>query len=373
MITLTPEVKAKLVEKTNKERHDHISNVKLYEPFLYIGVFNTLEPEQKKIFRKENGEIMIHVCQKPICNQAYAAILEKREDYKIYDVETGVCVNIAPASFSLPLGNAQRIDLTTEEDDLVYADINIVSKITDNIKAVFDELQQAEIESRTLKRLSENLKQNFVSRLTELMKNFFDGTDLEYKYLVRGAKKFPLYERTPKIGECFGYVGPIRILCAKRVKLIDNGHDARFGFYPEIMQEKLQYPLFFYRISEDKAVEVTSGITFQFQGNYQDDARYEDLKDAPLLIGDYDLLLPSDEFKLEYANEISQKRKFIEWIEAIYKIFREAFEREIYCALEKFYFKPEDAKLLAGVDNDVFDLEHKKKLELQQNQSSKAE
>lgn len=365
MITLTPEVKAKLVEETNKERYDHISNVKLYEPFLYMGEFNTLDPKPKKTFRAKNGEIMVEFCQKPIYNQAYAAILEKREDFKIYDVESGICVSIAPTSFSLPLINSQGQNLMNGEVDLVYADINIISKITDNIKSVFDELHQAEIEPRTLKGLSRNLKQNFISRLTAIIKTYFNGTDLEYNYFVRGAKYFQLYERTPKVGECFGYVGPIRILCANKVELIDDGRDARFGFYPEIMQEKLQYPLFFYRISEDKAVEVTSGITFQFQGNYQENARYEDLKDSPLLIGDYGLLLPTDEFKLEYANEISQRKKFLEWIEMIYKAFKEAFEREIYCALEKFYFKPEDANLLAGVDNDVYDLIHKKKLEPQ--------
>ena len=51
MITLTSDVKEKIVEETNKERYDHISNIKPYEKFLYMGKFNTLEPD--KMFRNK--------------------------------------------------------------------------------------------------------------------------------------------------------------------------------------------------------------------------------------------------------------------------------------------------------------------------------
>ena len=76
MITLTSEVKEKIVEETNKGKYDQIKNIKDNEQFLYMGKFHTLEPD--KMFRNKNGELMVTVKPKPISNQSYATILEKR-------------------------------------------------------------------------------------------------------------------------------------------------------------------------------------------------------------------------------------------------------------------------------------------------------
>ena len=78
MITLTNEIKEKIIEETNKERYDNIENIKPYEPFLYIGKFNTLTP--KKMSRNKDGELVVTVNQELINNKNYALILEKRED-----------------------------------------------------------------------------------------------------------------------------------------------------------------------------------------------------------------------------------------------------------------------------------------------------
>lgn len=361
MITLTSEVKEKLVEEMNKERYDHISNINPYEKFLYMGKFNTLEPD--KMFRNKNGELMVTVKQKPISDQSYAIILEKRGDSKFYDVESGICVNAAPNSFDLPLRYSNGKETITGEVDLIYANLNIVSKITDDIKKVFDELQEAEIEPRTLKGLTRNIKEAFFDRIVSFASSHFCGTELEKKYLVRGAWKYPVYRETPKIGECFGYVGPLRLLCTLKVNLIEkDGHaDATFGFTPEIMKEELKYPLFFCRISEDKVQEVTTGAIFQFQGNYRENARYEDFCNTPFLIDDYGLLMPTDEFKLEYAKEIERTSAFIEWMEDLIKRYKGNYKWCFNDTLQEFYFKPDEAKYLASVDNDIYDVIHNKK------------
>ena len=136
MITLTSDVKEKIVEETNKGKYDQIKNIKDNEQFLYMGKFHTLEPD--KMFRNKNGELMVTVKTKPISNQSYATILEKRGDSKFYDVESGICVNIAPNSFDLPFRYSNGKEAITGEVDLIYADLNMVSKITDDIKRVFD-------------------------------------------------------------------------------------------------------------------------------------------------------------------------------------------------------------------------------------------
>lgn len=361
MITLTSEVKEKIVEETNKGKYDQIKNIKDNEQFLYMGKFHTLRPD--KMFRDKNGELMVTLSQKPISDQSYATILEKRGDSKFYDVESGICVNIAPNSFDLPFRYSNGKEAITGEVDLIYADLNVVSKITDDIKRVFDELQEAELESRTLKIITRNTKKEFIDRMETFTLFHFCGTNLEKKYLVNGIRKYPVYRKTPKIGECFGYVGPLRLLCALNVKLTEkDGHtDATFGFTPEIMREELKYPLFFCRISEDKVQEVTSGAIFQFQGNYRENARYEDFCNTPFLIDDYGLLMPTDEFKLEYAKEVEKTAAFMEWMEELIKSYKAQFNWCFNDTLQEFYFKPGEAKYLASVDNDIYDVIHNKK------------
>lgn len=361
MITLTSEVKEKIVEETNKGKYDQIENIKDNEQFLYMGKFHTLEPD--KMFRNKNGELMVTVKPKPISNQSYATILEKRGDSKFYDVESGICVNIAPNSFDLPFRYSNGKEAITGEVDLIYADLNMVSKLTDDIKRVYDELQEAELESRTLKIITRNTKKEFIDRMETFTFHHFCGTGLEKKYLVNGIRKYPVYRKTPKIGECFGYVGPLRLLCALNVKLTEkDGHaDATFGFTPEIMREELKYPLFFCRISEDKVQEVTSGAIFQFQGNYRENARYEDFCNTPFLIDDYVLLMPTDEFKLEYAKGVEKTAAFMEWMEELIKSYKAQFNWCFNDTLQEFYFKPGEAKYLASVDNDIYDVIHNKK------------
>ncbi len=361
MITLTSKAEEKLLEETNKEKYDQIKNIKANEQFLYKGKFNTLRPD--KTFRNKNGELMVTIRQKPISDQSYATILEKREDSKFYDVESGICVNVAPNSFDLPLRYSNGIDAMTGEIDLIYADLNVVSKITDDIKKVFDELQEAELKPTTLKSITRNTREEFVDRMESFVPYHFCGTDLEYKYLVHGIRKYQVYKETPKVGECFGYVGPLRLLCALNVNLIEiEGHvDATFGFTPEIMRQELKYPLFFCRISEDKVQEVTSGALFQFQGNYRENARYEDFCNTPFLIDDYCLLMPTDEFKLEYAKEIARTHAFIEWMEELIKGYKGQFKWCFNDTLQMFYFKPDDAERLARVDNDIYNVIHNKK------------
>lgn len=364
MITLTNEIKEKIIEETNKERYDNIENIKPYEPFLYIGKFNTLTP--KKMSRNKDGELVVTVNQEPINNKNYALILEKREDSKIYDVETGICVSIANDAFELPLRSNDGKDLMTGDIDLIFVDLNKVSKITDSIKKVFDKLQSDEIDPRTLKGISKNVKTNFDLKIKSFIANQFCGTKVEKKYLVQGINDFPLCKETPKIGECFGYVGPIRLLCANKVELVqtENGVDGRFGFCPAILSKELQYPLFFYLISEDKVMEVRTGVIFQFQGKYSEGVKYDDLSSAPLLIGSYGLISPTDAFKLEYARDVANKNQFIESMQDLYKQCKNLFKMNIDMALEEFYFNPKDAECLARVDNDVFNIIHNKEKKL---------
>lgn len=372
MITLTSKVEEKLFEEASKEKYNQINNVKTNEPFLYMGKFNTLKPD--KMFRNKNGELMVTLSQKPISDQNYAIILEKREDSKFYDVESGICVNAAPNSFVLPLRYSNGTDAMTGEIDLIYVDLKGVSKITDDTKRVFDKLQEAELTPRTLKELTRNTKEEFVDRMESLAFSHFCGTDLENKYLARGARKYPVYKETPKVGECFGYVGPLRLLCTLKVNLIEkDGHaDATFGFTPEIMREELKYPLFFCRISEDKVQEVTTGAIFQFQGNYRENARYEDFCNTPFLIDDYSLLMPTDEFKLEYDKEIARSTAFMDWMKELIKSYKAQFKWDFNDALQGFYFKPDEAERLARIDNDIYDAIHNKKKVLKPQRPKKA-
>ena len=71
--------------------------------------------------------------------------------------------------------------------------------------------------------------------------------------------------------------------------------------------------------------------------------------------------MPTDEFKLEYAKGVEKTAAFMEWMEELIKSYKAQFNWCFNDTLQEFYFKPGEAKYLASVDNDIYDVIHNKK------------
>ncbi len=66
-------------------------------------------------------------------------------------------------------------------------------------------------------------------------------------------------------------------------------------------------------------------LYFNFKEIIARTQRYEDLCNTPFLIDDYGLLMPTDEFKLEYAKEVEKTAAFMEWMEELIKRYKAQF------------------------------------------------
>ncbi len=174
-------------------------------------------------------------------------------------------------------------------------------------------------------------------------------------------RKLSLFEEKPKVGEYFGVIEVVNYV----VPYYSDKKSCTYGI--DFFKEDQEYNiLLFKKIGEETIIEVSTGIPFLLNPDYQEypyigalehnkyfQEKFLKYKKVGLSIISDDYLKVNDEFKLLYFKEMNQdsKEKLKNCAKIAHKEFDDAFTEII-----------NKTQAIASVDNAMYDMEKKCKV-----------
>ena len=210
---------------------------------------------------------------------------------------------------------------------------------------------RATILDRNLSIFKKRAGEAYINHVLSMYKKIYKS-EAEKNFYEKEGYTLSFYSDEPKIGEYFGFVGDINLLVP-----MENEITSEKWFCKN--KAKNTYPLLFKKISEDEAVEVTSGIKFRISKYLTDCEPIEESGDLSLGIEPITYIEPTESFKKAYAKSIEDFEEFKNWLHEKEKEAKEASTEAIRKRESAQYLDIEDAYGLARVENAMFDLDKK--------------
>ena len=219
---------------------------------------------------------------------------------------------------------------------------------------------RAAILDRNLSIFKKRAGEAYINHVLSMYKKIYKS-EAEKNFYEKEGYTLSFYSDKPKIGEYFGFVGDINLLVP-----MENEITSEKWFCKN--KAKNNYPLLFKKISEDEAVEVTSGIKFRISKYLTDCEPIEESVDLLLGIEPITYIEPTESFKKAYAKSTEDFEEFKNWLHEKEKEAKEASTEAIRKRESAQYLDIEEAYDIARVENAMFDLDKKeesdKKLKL---------
>ncbi len=174
-------------------------------------------------------------------------------------------------------------------------------------------------------------------------------------------RKLSLFEEKPKVGEYFGVIEVVNYV----VPYYSDKKSYTYGI--DFFKENQEYDiLLFKKIGEETIIEVSTGIPFLLNPDYQEypyigalehnkyfQEKFLKYKKVGLSIISDDYLKVNDEFKLFYSKMMNQELK--DKLKGYAKIAHEQFDNAFVDVINKTHN-------IASVDNAIYDMEQKRKV-----------
>ena len=345
---------SKIEEKSFNNIKKHYEKVNIRdlnngEPFFYLGSISLNLPENVIIEPNNERSIIFHLKHISEEEDNYILKLVKVSDEEAVSLDTGVHFRIGQKNENIKYNNPNKLLKSWYINPCLTISKSGIGKYSDLYsKYVYHKYGKSQTtDIIDLKSLANKKCENSFNEIfkklypSEFEQDFYD----EYENLVC------FYREVPEVGEYFGYVGNISQIVPRRVI---NGTVAYF----ERQEVENKYPLFFKKISDNEAIEVTSGIKFYLKtfavNNIQDEKMYEE---TPLSIDAVAYIMPTEEYIEIYGKATSNIEEFNKWLHEQEDEGKTLYAQKLReCELAQ-YPSVEESYDVARVENAMFDLE----------------
>ena len=206
----------------------------------------------------------------------------------------------------------------------------------------------------SLTEIQSKAKRKFINQKKQLFKNSFCGTDLEKRFFIDDYDQIETFKEMPKVGEYFGYVGPINHIVPRNNTY---GQSDLYSFESCSLDENPRYPFIFKRISENTVIEVISKTKYCFSHFLSGSNLSNKYEDKPLHVKGTDYIVLNDFFKKEYVHLVSDLVAYESWVLNQRENATSSYKTKMLELEERENGKINEAYEMAKLDNAMFDLD----------------
>ena len=335
----------------NKAKGVPFKDFKVGDVFLYVGhIYANVPMELQKI---NNKGYNIEFGLETVDDDYYILEFIKIGANIVQETKTGCFFWINKTDEELDYHNPVDMITIAPEKALHIIENGIIDpeKIYSKLIYFLYAENRAAILDRDLSIFKKRAGEAYINHVLSMYKKIYKS-EAEKNFYEKEGYTLSFYSDKPKIGEYFGFVGDINLLVP-----LENEITSEKWFCKN--KAKNTYPLLFKKISEDEAVEVTSGIKFRISKYLTDCEPIEESVDLSLGIEPITYIEPTESFKKAYAKSIEDFEEFKNWLHEKEKEAKEASTEAIRKRESAQYLDIEDAYGLARVENAMFDLDKK--------------
>lgn len=324
------------------------------DPFFYFGSISLNLPEN--VIKTPNDGRNIIFNLKPIGEQDnYILKLVKVSDEEAISPETGVHFRIGQKNENIKYNNPNELLKSWYINPCLTISKTGIGNYSDLYsKYVYHKYGKSQTTDIIDLKSLVNIKCE--NSFNEIFKKLYPSK-FEQDFYDEQGNLIRFYRGVPEVGEYFGYVGNISQIVPRRVV------DGTVAYF-ERQEVENKYPLFFKKISDNEAIEVTTGIKFCLKtfavNNIQDEKMYEE---SPLCIDAVAYIMPTEDYIEIYGKATSNIEEFNKWLHEQEDEGKTLYAQKLReCELAQ-YPSVEESYDIARVKNAMFDLD-KKELKL---------
>lgn len=342
--------KEKFYRIANKLKRIPFESLKVDDIFLYAGNIYGNVPMEVQRVNHEKFDIEFGL---EILDDSYY-ILEfiKKDDDLVQETITGCFFKVNKNDEEFDYHNPTEILGSVPERFLHLSKYGIVDPKSFYSQMIY--LLYGEEKESALKEGFANLKSRareaYINRASSIYRKIYTS-EAERKFYEKESLTLSFYSDKPEIGEYFGYAGDIYSLVPMENEITSEKWFRKCRF-------ESQQPLLFKKVSEDEAIEVTSGIKFRISDCLSEYISSDkDFIDTLLGIEPISYIETTNNFKKIYAKSIKDFEEFSKLLHQKEKEVKEKYDEAIRKYESSQYISLEEAYDIARVDNAIFDLE----------------
>ena len=332
-------------------------NIDKHADFICVARIYSMVPTG--MIKNSYGKPEVTFEAKPLTEDKYILILRKVDNHEVIDLTSGVKLSTDLNTTSNLFSFSEYPYLSYYEDSPLCIKMELVLENNARVSKKINRLFKGTTEMYpSLTEIQSKAKRKFIDQKAELFKNSFCGTDLEKKFFIDDYDQIETFKEMPKVGEYFGYVGPINHIVPRNNIY---GHSDLYSFESYSLDENPKYPFIFKRISEDTVMEIISKTKYCFSPFLSGSNSSDKYEDIPLHIKETGYIVLNDYLKKEYAKMVNDLVAYESWV-----LKQRENATSFYKARKLELEKRENEKLneayeMAQIDNMMFDLDRELK------------
>lgn len=291
----------------------------------------------------------------PLIEDEYILFLRKVDNREVIDLTSGVKLSTNLNTTSNLFSFSEFPYLSYYENSPLCIQMELILENNSHVKKRITRLFKGNTEMYpSLTEIQSKAKRKFINQKAELFKNSFCGTDLEKRFFIDDYDQIETFKEMPKVGEYFGYVGPInRIVPRNNI----YGQSDLYSFESCSLDENPKYPFIFKRISEDTVIEVISKTKYCFSHFLSGSNLSNKYEDKPLHVKGTDYIVLNDFFKKEYVHLVSDLVAYESRILKQRENATSSYKTKMLELEKRENEKINEAYEMAKLDNAMFDLD----------------
>ncbi len=332
-------------------------NIDKHADFICVARIYSMVPTG--MIKNSYGKPEITFEAMPLTEDEYILFLRKVDNHEVIDLTSGVKLSTNLNTISNLFSFSEYPYLSYYEDSPLCIKMELVLENNARVSKKINRLFKGTTEMYpSLTEIQSKAKRKFIDQKAELFKNSFCGTDLEKKFFIDDYDQIETFKEMPKVGEYFGYVGPINHIVPRNNIY---GHSDLYSFESYSLDENPKYPFIFKRISEDTVMEIISKTKYCFSPFLSGSNSSDKYEDIPLHIKETGYIVLNDYLKKEYAKMVNDLVAYESWV-----LKQRENATSFYKARKLELEKRENEKLneayeMAQIDNMMFDLDRELK------------
>ena len=292
---------------------------------------------------------------KPLTEDEYILFLRKVDNHEVIDLTSGVKLSTNLNTTSNLFDFSEYPYLSYYENSPLCIQMELVLENNSHVRKRITRLFKGTTEMYpSLTEIQSKAKRKFINQKAELFKNSFCGTDLEKRFFIDDYDQIEQYEEMPKVGDYFGYVGPINHIVPRNNIY---GQSDLYSFESVPLDENPRYPFIFKRISENTVIEVISKTKYCFSHFLSGSNLSNKYEDKPLHVKGTDYIVLNDFFKKEYVHLVSDLVAYESWVLNQRENATSSYKTKMLELEERENGKINEAYEMAKLDNAMFDLD----------------
>lgn len=328
-------------------------NIDKHADFICVARIYSMVPTG--MIKNSYGKVEITFEVMPLIEDKYILFLRKVDNHEVIDLTSGVKLSTNLNTTSKFFDFSECSYLSYYEDSPLCIQMELVLENNSHVSKKITRLFKDTTEMYpSLTEIQSKAKRKFINQKNQLFKNSFCGTDLEKKIFIDDYDQIETFKEMPKVGEYFGYVGPINHIVPRNNTY---GQSDLYSFESVPLDENPKYPFIFKRISEDTVIEVISKMKYCFSYFLSGSNLSNKYEDRPLHVKETDYIVLNDFFKKEYVHLVSDLVAYESWVLNQRENATSSYKTKMLELEERENGKINEAYEMAKLDNAMFDLD----------------